>query len=449
MAPISDKHLSPGITSQRANRPPATSVVIQATNQQLIMKDPANIDNVYEILSQIGRGSYASVHKAINRHTGEICAIKRIPKDSDIQNLISEIGILSKCKSKNIVRFMAADSTSNKHEVLIVMEYCCGGSVKDAMRQLGRTMNVEQITVILRDVLNGLEYLHANKQIHRDVKAANILLNEDGIAKLGDFGVSEMLETSAKKPSIIGTLLWLPPEVINKDQNYSTAIDLWSLGVTVIEMADGQPPFSELTQSAALDEIKNLDKPASTFKDPSKWPQNLVDFVGLCLEKDASKRKCAHELLKCDLIREAPSNDVIKRLVAEVCTSTTNQTEVGLFSRYKSLLKENIRLCSIYEERRIKVHETTVSHTALLKEFQDLVEGSKLRNKQINKIGSELERLTSEIQKLEREETAQSSCLNASRDRKKSLLEHLNVIKQKRNDEAQRRSKLEALESKK
>lgn len=414
------------------------------------MKERANIDNIYEILGQIGRGSYASVHKAINRQTGEICAIKKIPsKDSELQNLISEIGILSNCKCKNIVRFLASD-WSNK-EALIVMEYCCGGSVKDAMRQLGRTMNVEQITVILRDVLNGLDYLHANKKIHRDVKAANILLNEEGIAKLGDFGVSEPLEASSKKRSIIGTLLWLPPEVINQDQNYSTAIDIWSLGVTIIEMGDGQPPFSELNQSAALEEIKNLDKQSPTFKDASKWPQNLLEFVCLCLEKDASKRKSAHDLLNYDIMLKAPTNEVLKRLVAEVCTSLVNQTESSLFGRYKSLLKENLRLCGIYEERRmkvIKVDQMTDSHEAVVREFDELIKGSKLRNDRINTIRAELEHITAEIQRLERERNEQRSCLEESRNRKKNLLDHLKMIQQKRDDEAQRRSKLESLESK-
>ena len=262
------------------------------------MKETTHISEKYEILAQIGRGSYASVYKAINRQTGAICAIKKISSNtSDVCNLVSEIGIITECRSKNIVSHL--ESKVSKKEVLIVMEYCCGGSVKDAMRQLGRRMNVDQITVILRDILNGLVYLHSNNKIHRDVKAANILLSEEGIAKLGDFGVSEPCnDASRRKPSIIGTLLWLPPEVINQDPNYSFAIDIWSLGITIIEMGDGQPPFSDMERSAALKEIASMEKLSPNFKIPSEWPQNLVEFVSLCLVKDADKRKSAHELLK-------------------------------------------------------------------------------------------------------------------------------------------------------
>lgn len=412
------------------------------------MKDSVDIYGTYEILDQIGRGSYASVHKAINRQTGEICAIKKIPSmTSELNNLITEIGIMSNCKCKNIVRFLASNCANR--EVLIVMEYCCGGSVKDVMRQLGRTMTIEQITVILRDVLNGLDYLHATNKIHRDVKAANILLNEEGVAKLGDFGVSEPLDTSARKRTIIGTLLWLPPEVINHDPNYSTAIDIWSLGITIIEMGDGQPPYSDLEQSAALKEIANLDKPAPSFKDISRWPQNLTDFVSLCLEKDATKRKSAKQLLDYEIMQKAPSNDVIKKLVAEVCTSTVNQTESSLFRRYKSLLKENIRLCSIYEERRmkvIKVDQMIDSHRALDKEFIELLEGSMRKNARINDTRKQLKLFEDEIQKLERERSELLACLEEKRNRKSEIEDQMNKIKEKHDDELRRRARLRALE---
>jgi serine/threonine protein kinase len=412
------------------------------------MKETTDIYNKYEILEQIGRGSYASVHRAINKQTGEICAIKKIPSMmSELNNLITEIGIISNCKCENIVRFLASDC-SNK-EVLIVMEYCCGGSVKDAMRQLNRTMNAEQITVILRDVLCGLDYLHKNKKIHRDVKAANILLNEKGIAKLGDFGVSEPSGTSNRKSSIVGTPLWLPPEVIRHEE-YSCAIDIWSLGITIIEMGDGQPPYNDLEQTAALKEIANYDKPSASFQDNSKWPSNLVDFVAVCLEKDARKRKSARELLNFEIISRVSSNESIKQLVAEVCSSTVNQTEFSLFKKYRFALVENIRLCSIYEERKrkvIKVDQMVDSYYSVEREFEGLLRNSKKQNDQINEAKAQLKLITDEIQGLARVKTELEANLELLNKRKFELKDQLDKIN-KQNDDIERRiMKMKSLES--
>jgi serine/threonine protein kinase len=413
------------------------------------MKETTDIYQTYEILDQIGRGSYASVHKAINKQTGEICAIKKIPSMmSEMKNLINEIGIISNCKCKNIVRFLASDC-SNK-EVLIVMEYCCGGSVKDAMRQMNRTMNAEQIAVILRDVLHGLNYLHSHEKIHRDVKAANILLNEKGVAKLADFGVSEPSDSSNKKSSIVGTPLWLPPEVI-RQEDYSCAIDIWSLGITIIEMGDGQPPYNDLEQTAALKEIANYDRPPASFRDNSKWPVSLVNFVSMCLEKDASKRKTARELLNNEVVTKVTSNESIKRLVAEVCSSTIDQTESSLFRKYKSLLIEDIRLCSIYEERKkkvIKVDQMIDSYHSVEQEFEDLLRSSKKQNDQINEAKAQLKSIMDEIQCLERDKNELDANLELLNNRKFELHNQLDKIN-KHNDEIERRiMKLKSLESK-
>ena len=368
------------------------------------MKETRGIHNRYEILDQIGRGSYASVHKAINKQTGEICAIKKISTlSSEVTNLITEISIISNCKCKNIVRYLA--SNCSNEEVLIVMEYCCGGSVKDAMRRLKRNLNAEQIAIILKDVLHGLDYLHRDNKIHRDVKAANILLNEKGVAKLGDFGVSELSSKSNnRKSSIVGTPLWLPPEVI-RQENYSFAIDIWSLGITIIEMGDGDPPYSDMEQAVALKEIANYDKPSASFRDDSKWPTNLVDFVALCLEKNASKRKSAGDLLSYDIITRVTSHEPIKLLVAEVCSPTANQTESSLSKRHKSLLHEHIRLCSINEERKkkiIEVDQMGASYSSVTREFDNLFICTRRLNEEVNEKIEQRKKIIDEIRRLER-----------------------------------------------
>uniref|UniRef100_A0A6G1S9I5 non-specific serine/threonine protein kinase n=1 Tax=Aceria tosichella TaxID=561515 RepID=A0A6G1S9I5_9ACAR len=413
------------------------------------MKDTAGIYETYELLEQIGRGSYASVHKAINKQTGEICAIKKIPSMmSELNDLVTEIGIISNCKCKNIVRFLAGDC-SNK-EVLIVMEYCCGGSVKDAMRQLNRTMNDEQITVILRDVLCGLDYLHSHNKIHRDVKAANILLNEKGIAKLGDFGVSEPSDPTNRKSSIVGTPLWVPPEVLNHE-DYSFAIDIWSLGITIIEMGDGQPPYSDLEHNAALKEIKNYEKPPASFRDSSKWPANLVDFVATCLEKDASKRKSARELLTYEIFTRVTSNESIKRLVAEVCSSTANLTETKLYSKYNSALIEGIWLHNIYQGRKkkvIKVDQMIDSFHKFEREFEEILKGIKKHDDQIIDAKTQLKLIKEESQALERDKNELEATLELLKNRKSELCNQLDKI-DKHNDDIERRMmKLKSLESK-
>lgn len=413
----------------------------------------------YEILDQIGRGSFATVHRAIFLETGEICAVKRMHSPtSELRGLMNEIAILNGSKCKNIVRFLTSDCDGK--EVLIFMEYCVGGSVKDVMRRLNITLNVEQITVIVRDVLNGLDYLHSGNNIHRDVKAANILLNEDGIAKLGDFGVSEPLDTSPKvqentRKTIIGTLLWLPPEVLNQNCNESTlkSIDIWSLGITIIEMADGEPPYNSLQQEAATHEIANMDRPPSSFKDPTKWPQDLLDFVSSCLMKDAARRKSACELLNHDLIKtRCLSNDSIKSLVAESSSSSNskNQSENYLFEKSKVLKREIACLEQIYQNRRLKcirVDRMTDSYLAVEREFSELETGSRERNKRIVSMMNQVRAMKEKIQGLQREKSELNSRLIEKRARKSELDNELAKIREKLEDESKRKSKLKALES--
>lgn len=330
------------------------------------------------------------------------------------------------------------------------MEYCEGGSVKDVMRQLGRTMTEEQIGVILRDVLSGLNYLHTNDKIHRDVKAANILLDGKGVAKLGDFGVSEPVDNSIKKPTFSGTLLWMPPEVVRQEPNYSTAIDIWSLGITVIEMGDGQPPYSDLDQSDALKEIADGKKRTPTFRDPSKWSNKCLEFVGLCLDKESSTRKTAQELLDHELIRKASSNDVIRELVQEVCSNSfaNIEQESSMYQQSECLLKESLILFGIYNERRMKVIKVD-QITDSLRNFE--IGFKKLRNAlvrpNVNESRIRLKSLTDEIEKLEQEHNNIRTILTNLRSRKTDIERECKKVKALE-DEVRRRIKLSALEYK-
>lgn len=400
-----------------------------------VMGETKNINDHYEILKRIGRGSYASVYKAIDKKTLELCAIKRISDSSNIKDLINEIHIMDKSKNDYMVRKIDQYIEEQDRGVSIVMEYCCGGSVKDVMRELRRTITKEQIIVIVRDVLKCLQLLHSKDIIHRDVKAANILLNEDGIAKLGDFGVSEPLDKNKKSSKIIGTPLWLPPEVINTDTRLSTAVDIWSLGITIIEMADRDPPYHDRDTGVALSLIVNPKNPPPTFSKHKEWP-DLAEFLTYCLVKDPTKRKSAGDLLNCDIIKNAPSKNVIKGLVDEVCAKTNRSAELesSLCKQFECSLNEVSRLYSQYKRSKleiIRVDQMTDRLRSSRDIYEDLTDRLSRGNRRIIDVRNQLEVYGDENQKLERELNDLKASLDRLRSRKDEIHSQVDAVKVK------------------
>ena len=156
---------------------------------------------------------------------------------------------------------------------------------------------------MLSDTLKGLEYLHLRKKIHRDIKAGNILLNIEGHAKLADFGVAgQLTDTMAKRNTVIGTPFWMAPEVI-QEIGYDCVADIWSLGITALEMAEGKPPYGDIHPMRAIFMIPT--KPPPTFKDCDRWSPQFIDFVSRCLVKTPEKRATASQLLHSDFIGRA------------------------------------------------------------------------------------------------------------------------------------------------
>jgi serine/threonine kinase 3 len=165
------------------------------------------LDEVFKIVCKIGKGSYGNVFKALHKETGQIVAIKQVPVESDLQEIIKEISIMQQCDSPYIVKYYG--SYFKDGDLFIVMEYCGAGSVSDVMKIRCKTLNEDEIATIIQYTLKGLEYLHLKRKIHRDIKAGNILLNSDGIAKLADFGVAGQLsDTMAKRNTVIGSPYW-------------------------------------------------------------------------------------------------------------------------------------------------------------------------------------------------------------------------------------------------
>lgn len=270
-------------------------------------------EEVFDLLAKLGEGAYGSVYKAIHKESGEVLAIKQVPVDTDLQEIIKEISIMQQCDSPYVVKYFG--SYFKNTDLWIVMEYCGAGSVSDCMRLRNKTLTEDEIACICRDTLKGLEYLHLRRKIHRDVKAGNILLNTEGHAKLADFGVAgQLTDTMAKRNTVIGTPFWMAPEVI-QEIGYDCKADIWSLGITTLEMAEGKPPHADIHPMRAIFMIPT--KPPPTFKNPEKWSTDMQDFVQKCLVKKPEDRNSATQLLRHSFIKESKPVDLLQPMLAE------------------------------------------------------------------------------------------------------------------------------------
>ena len=268
-------------------------------------------DQKYTILEKLGQGNYGSVYKIQNKKTKEIFAAKisTILK-SNIENYKKEINVLKQCNNPYIIKYKNSYIKNNK--IWIIIEYCEGGSILDLMHITKRKLTEEQISNIIRMVLKGLIYLHSQKKIHRDIKAGNILITKKGLIKLGDFGVSaQLMHSHSKKISKIGTPYWMSPEVISQN-NYDSKCDIWSLGITCIELAEGNPPYSHIRTFLVMKKI--ISNPPKGLTYPHLWSFEFNDFVSKCLIFDHFKRPSAKELINHKFIRDFENNQVLEDL---------------------------------------------------------------------------------------------------------------------------------------
>ncbi|AEE34897.1 putative protein kinase STE-STE20-Pl family [Arabidopsis thaliana] len=243
------------------------------------------------------KGSYGSVYKARDLKTSEIVAVKVISLtegEEGYEEIRGEIEMLQQCNHPNVVRYLG--SYQGEDYLWIVMEYCGGGSVADLMNVTEEALEEYQIAYICREALKGLAYLHSIYKVHRDIKGGNILLTEQGEVKLGDFGVAAQLtRTMSKRNTFIGTPHWMAPEVIQENR-YDGKVDVWALGVSAIEMAEGLPPRSSVHPMRVLFMISI--EPAPMLEDKEKWSLVFHDFVAKCLTKEPRLRPTAAEMLK-------------------------------------------------------------------------------------------------------------------------------------------------------
>jgi len=262
----------------------------------------------WQLIEIIGRGTYGEVFKSKNKIDGTTVAIKVTDiNQSKTEEMKTELAVLEKFSShKNIVRFINAQfvvTVSGIEQLWIITEYCLFGAVSDLSKALiceGSSLDEKFICLFIFDTLKALKYLHDNRVVHRDVKGSNILLSSNGDIKLIDFGVSkQLIDEMAKCHSSVGTPFWMAPEVIACEQQldycYDSRCDIWSLGITAIELADGDPPLADQHPMRALFKIPR--NPSPTVQRADKWTKIFLDFIRCCLIKDYEKRPFADQLL--------------------------------------------------------------------------------------------------------------------------------------------------------
>jgi len=254
-------------------------------------------------LKKIGEGSSGTVYSGRHHITSEKVAVKIIPykeqTKKEAESIRNEIFMQKTTPHNNVVQYKGAFMQDSN--LWIVLEYLSGGSLAEVVSIC--RMTEPQIAAVCKEVLKALKYIHSLRRIHRDIKSDNILLGRDGSVKLADFGYcAQLTESTKKRNSVVGTPYWMAPELI-RGQDYNTSVDIWSLGIGTLEMAEGEPPYMEFPPLRALFLIATSGSPG--VKETEKWSDTFKDFLQVCTAVDPEERATATELLRHPFIKMA------------------------------------------------------------------------------------------------------------------------------------------------
>uniref|UniRef100_A0A8C6JA27 non-specific serine/threonine protein kinase n=2 Tax=Melopsittacus undulatus TaxID=13146 RepID=A0A8C6JA27_MELUD len=329
--------------------------LFQYNSSMIGLESLADPSDTWEIIETIGKGTYGKVYKVANKKDGSLAAVKILDPISDVDEEIeAEYNILQFLPNHpNVVRFYGMFYKADRYvggQLWLVLELCNGGSVTELVKGLlkcGQQLDEAVISYILYGALLGLQHLHNNRIIHRDVKGNNILLTTEGGVKLVDFGVSAQLtSTRLRRNTSVGTPFWMAPEVIaceqQYDYSYDARCDVWSLGITAIELGDGDPPLFGMHPVKTLFKIPR--NPPPTLLHPEKWCRGFNHFISQCLIKDFEKRPSVTHLLEHPFIKQVHGKDM------------------SLQKQLAELIQEQQQLGSVAKTRHERIHTRRPYH---------------------------------------------------------------------------------------
>ncbi|KAB2002567.1 hypothetical protein ES319_D11G074600v1 [Gossypium barbadense] len=390
----------------------------------------------YKLYEEIGEGVSATVYRALCIPLNEIVAIKVLDLEkcnSDLDGIRREVHTMSLIDHPNLLWALCSFTTG--HSLWIVMPYMAGGSCLHIMKSAyPEGFEEPVIATLLREVLKALVYLHAHGHIHRDVKAGNILIDSDGAVKLADFGVSASMfdagDRQRSRNTFVGTPCWMAPEVMQQLHGYDFKADIWSFGITALELAHGHAPFSKYPPMKVLLMTLQNAPPGLDYERDKRFSKSFKEMVAACLVKDPKKRPTSEKLLKHQFFKNARSYDYLARTILEGFASLGERFRV-LKTKEADLLVENKALYEDKEQLSQKEYirgisawnfnlEDLKSQAALIHDYDD-VPNAEDRDGSNGVVGLSPERMSSEMASNSIASSSQEDGPNDLHDLKSSL----------------------------